>query len=138
MNTYKRHRFPPDIISYAVWLYLRCNLSHEILKIYSPSAPSQSATCIYTKPYIQGIPKANHTHIISGHSQGLPEIIQQRFQYTDSAAAFCSITTFLPPYRPNSTFPIAKPGARTGGICHTYTYGMGRSSHCAAGLRVPS
>jgi hypothetical protein len=20
MNTYKRHRFPPDIISYAVWL----------------------------------------------------------------------------------------------------------------------
>ncbi|MEH6570030.1 MAG: hypothetical protein V7709_13200 [Halioglobus sp.] len=21
MNTYKRHRFPPDIISYAVWLY---------------------------------------------------------------------------------------------------------------------
>jgi hypothetical protein len=21
MNTYKRYRFPPDIISYAVWLY---------------------------------------------------------------------------------------------------------------------
>ena len=29
MNTYKRHRFPPDIISYAVWLYLRFNLSHR-------------------------------------------------------------------------------------------------------------
>ena len=28
MNTYKRHRFPPDIISYAVWLYYRVNLSH--------------------------------------------------------------------------------------------------------------
>jgi len=28
MNTYKRHRFPPDIISYAVWLYFRFNLSH--------------------------------------------------------------------------------------------------------------
>ena len=28
MNTYKRHRFPPDIISYAVWLYYRFNLSH--------------------------------------------------------------------------------------------------------------
>jgi putative transposase len=27
MNTYKRHRFPPDIISYAVWLYHRFNLS---------------------------------------------------------------------------------------------------------------
>lgn len=29
MNTYKRHRFPPDIISYAVWLYYRFNLSHQ-------------------------------------------------------------------------------------------------------------
>jgi hypothetical protein len=27
MNTYKRHRFPPAIISYAVWLYFRFNLS---------------------------------------------------------------------------------------------------------------
>jgi putative transposase len=27
MNTYKRHRFPPDVISYAVWLYHRFNLS---------------------------------------------------------------------------------------------------------------
>ena len=29
MNTYKRHRFPPDVISYAVWLYCRFNLSHR-------------------------------------------------------------------------------------------------------------
>jgi putative transposase len=29
MNTYKRHRFPPEIISYAVWLYHRFNLSHR-------------------------------------------------------------------------------------------------------------
>jgi putative transposase len=29
MNTYKRHRFPPDIISYAVWIYYRFNLSHR-------------------------------------------------------------------------------------------------------------
>jgi putative transposase len=29
MNTYERHRFPPDIISYAVWLYYRFNLSHR-------------------------------------------------------------------------------------------------------------
>ena len=27
--TYKRHRFPPDIIQYAVWLYFRFNLSHR-------------------------------------------------------------------------------------------------------------
>ncbi len=29
MNTYKRHRFPPDIISYAVWLYYLFYLSHR-------------------------------------------------------------------------------------------------------------
>ena len=29
MNTYNRHRFPPDIISYAVWPYYRFNLSHR-------------------------------------------------------------------------------------------------------------
>lgn len=29
MRTYKRHRFPPDIISYAVWLYYRFSLSHR-------------------------------------------------------------------------------------------------------------
>jgi len=29
MNTYKRHRFPPTIISYAVWVYFRFNLSHR-------------------------------------------------------------------------------------------------------------
>jgi putative transposase len=26
---YKRHRFPPEIIQYAVWLYFRFNLSHR-------------------------------------------------------------------------------------------------------------
>jgi len=29
MGTYKRHRFPSDIISYSVWLYYRFNLSHR-------------------------------------------------------------------------------------------------------------
>jgi len=29
MNTYKRHRFPPDIISYAVWLCYKFNVSHR-------------------------------------------------------------------------------------------------------------
>jgi putative transposase len=29
MNTYKRHRFPPDIISYAVWLYCKFNVSYR-------------------------------------------------------------------------------------------------------------
>jgi putative transposase len=29
MSTYKRHRFPSEIIGYAVWLYYRFNLSHR-------------------------------------------------------------------------------------------------------------
>jgi putative transposase len=29
MNFYKRYRFPPDIISYSVWLYYHFNLSHR-------------------------------------------------------------------------------------------------------------
>ena len=29
MNIYKRHRFPREIIQYAVWLYHRFNLSHR-------------------------------------------------------------------------------------------------------------
>jgi putative transposase len=29
MKTYKSHRLPPDVISYAVWLYYRFNLSHR-------------------------------------------------------------------------------------------------------------
>lgn len=28
-HSYKRHRFPPDIIQYAVWLYYRFSLSHR-------------------------------------------------------------------------------------------------------------
>ena len=29
MNTYKRHRVPPDIIPYAAWLCYRFNISHR-------------------------------------------------------------------------------------------------------------
>lgn len=30
---YKRHRFPPDIISYTAWLYYRFNLSHRDIEV---------------------------------------------------------------------------------------------------------
>ena len=34
-SMYKRHRFPPEIIQYAVWLYYRFNLSHrDIVKYF--------------------------------------------------------------------------------------------------------
>lgn len=31
MNIYKCHRFPPDIIRYAFWVYYRFNLSHRLI-----------------------------------------------------------------------------------------------------------
>ncbi len=31
-NTYKRHRFPPEFIQYAKWLYHRFNLSHRAIE----------------------------------------------------------------------------------------------------------
>jgi transposase-like protein len=40
MSTYKRYRFPTDIISYAVWLYYRFNLSHrDIEDVLAEPAP---------------------------------------------------------------------------------------------------
>ena len=36
MNTYKRHRFPPEIISYAVWLYYRFNRSQRDIEDLLP------------------------------------------------------------------------------------------------------
>jgi transposase-like protein len=41
MSTYKRHRFPPDIISYAVWLYYRFNLSQR--RYRAPGVPDHSS-----------------------------------------------------------------------------------------------
>jgi len=29
LKAYKRHRFPPEIIQYTVWLYRRFNLRHR-------------------------------------------------------------------------------------------------------------
>lgn len=50
MNIYKRHRFPPDIISYAVWLYHRFNLSHrdiEDLLAERGITVSREAICLW-------------------------------------------------------------------------------------------
>ena len=40
MNIYKRHRFPPQFISYAVWLYHRFSLSC-VNRRSLPSIPSE-------------------------------------------------------------------------------------------------
>src|SRR5210317_427439 len=50
MNTYKRHRFPPEIISYAVWLHYRFNLSHrdiEDLLVERGITVSRQSICLW-------------------------------------------------------------------------------------------
>jgi len=51
MNTYKRHRFPPDIISYAVWLYHRFNLSNRDVE----DLLAERASLLATKPSDFGV-----------------------------------------------------------------------------------
>jgi len=59
MNTYKRHRFPPAIISYAVWLNHRFILCHrdedqndEVVDVYLQAKRNGAAAkrffkCVY-------------------------------------------------------------------------------------------
>ena len=42
--SYRRHRFPPDVIQRAVWLYLRFTLSYRDVEETLPSAGSTSPT----------------------------------------------------------------------------------------------
>ena len=62
MNTYERHRFPPDIISYAVWLYFRFNLGRvetviATLKIYWLNAVSSSVV----KQFVYAVSSSVHS-----------------------------------------------------------------------------
>jgi transposase-like protein len=45
---YKRHRFPPEIIQYAVWLYHRFNLSHRDIEdlLSERGIPDIQAACL--------------------------------------------------------------------------------------------
>ena len=54
MKTYKRHRFPPEVISNAVWLYQRINLSHRHIAHQSPRVPpsGHSRAVHYTQALI--------------------------------------------------------------------------------------
>ena len=54
MNTDKRHRFPSDIVSYAVWLYYRFNLSHrdiEDLLAERGIIVTRESTCLWCNKF---------------------------------------------------------------------------------------
>jgi transposase-like protein len=48
--SFKRHRFPPDVIRHAVWLYLRFTLSIRDVEELLASGASRSAA----KPFDAG------------------------------------------------------------------------------------
>ncbi len=53
-SLYKRHRFPPEIIQYAVWLYHRYNLSHrdiEALLAERGIVVSYESICIWCNKF---------------------------------------------------------------------------------------
>ena len=60
MNLYNGHRLPPDVISYAVWLYHRFNFSHRDIEDLvmergvSVSAKSIRLWCIKFRPECTG------------------------------------------------------------------------------------
>ena len=41
---YRRHRFPPEVIQYAIWLYLRFTLSYRDVEELPPNAGQTSPT----------------------------------------------------------------------------------------------
>lgn len=51
MNTYKRHPFPPYIISYGVWLYFGFNLSHRDIEDLLAERGIEVFMKINGKPY---------------------------------------------------------------------------------------
>ena len=84
MNTYKRHRFHPSIISYAVWVYYRFNLSFRDIKDLlaekglSVSYESIRLWCIKFGPAFAR--KLKHKHVGFGDTFYLDAISRTRHE----------------------------------------------------------
>ena len=85
MNTYKRHRFPPEIISYAVWLYYRFNLSHrdvEDLLAERGIAVSYEAIRLWCTKFVTDKPRSYGV----AHRQLMPDVVHDTSQYANNRA----------------------------------------------------
>ncbi|MFT6955371.1 MAG: hypothetical protein ACJAYC_000364 [Halieaceae bacterium] len=110
MNTYTRHRFPRDIISYAVWLYYRFNLRH--LDIEGLLA-ERGITNVGRRELARAKAAARHLHRFTDRQRGFSlrqiEVNPQFIQATDKLGDNCVGGKILP--RSSST---AAPQALTG------------------------
>ncbi|MFK7974801.1 MAG: transposase [Halioglobus sp.] len=92
MNTYKRHRFPPDIISYAVWLYYRFNLSHRDIEDLQAKRNGAAAKRFFRRLLCShgAEPRKIVTDKLRGygvaHRELLPETIHSTQQYENNRA----------------------------------------------------
>ena len=103
-NTYKHHRIPPDIISYAVWLYYRFNLSHrdiedllaergitvsrEAIRLWHPkhSLRSWGRLCIkFGAIYARRLKRKRRSYGVA-HRELIPEAIHDNSQYANNRA----------------------------------------------------
>ena len=85
MNTYKRHRFPPAIISYAVWLYFRFNLSHRDIEDLLAPRELIPNTIHNTAQY------ANNRAELSHQPTRVRERGMRRFKSTAQAQRFLNV-----------------------------------------------
>jgi putative transposase len=90
MNTYKRHRFPPDIISYAVWLYYRFSLSHRDIKDLlaelgiTVTRESIRLWCIkFGSIYTRRLKRKHRSYGVA-HRELIPEAIHSTKQYENN------------------------------------------------------
>ena len=93
MNTYKRHRFPPDIISFAVWLYYRFILSHrnieDLLAERSITVSREAIRLWWIKfgaLYVSKLKRKHRGYYGVAHREIMPEIIQVTDRYASNRA----------------------------------------------------
>jgi transposase-like protein len=47
--SYRRHRFPPEIIQHAIWLYLRFTLSYRDVEELLAERGQEQPACVHAK-----------------------------------------------------------------------------------------
>jgi len=92
MNTFKRHRFPPDIISYAVWLYHRFNLSNRDVEDFLAerglivSYETIRLWCIkFGTRYARRLKQRHRGHGVA-HRELMPNVVHSTKQYANNRA----------------------------------------------------
>jgi len=80
MDTYNRHRFPPDIISYALWLCFRFNLSYRDIEDFLAKRG-----IIFSREPRKIMTDKLRSYGVA-HRELMPDVIHDNSQYANSRA----------------------------------------------------